>query len=53
MRPIYIVMSRDDSDFLFVTFNEGKAVQAKDEQIKKEEMAGGRPSVYIKITKVQ
>jgi hypothetical protein len=47
---IYIVLSRDNSSFIYCTTNKEKADQAKIIQIEKEEMSGGRPSVYIKET---
>lgn len=49
---LYIVLSRD-TDFIYCTFNEQKANLAKKEQIEREEMSGGRPSVYIKETTIE
>lgn len=46
---IYIVLSRD-TDFIYCTTDPKKAEDAKENQIKDEEMGGGRPSVYIKET---
>lgn len=47
---IYIVLSRDNSSFIYCTSNKSKAEQVKNKQITKEEMEGGSPSVYIKET---
>ncbi len=47
MKTVYVVLSRD-TDFIIVTTSRELAENAKIEQIKDEEMAGGRPSVYIK-----
>lgn len=49
---LYVVLSRD-TDFIFCTFDEEKARLAREKQIFEEEMAGGRPSVYIKVTTIQ
>jgi hypothetical protein len=47
---LYIVVSRDRSDFIFCTTDKVKAENARKEQERDEEFAGGRPSVYIKTT---
>ena len=47
---IFVVLSRDRSDFIYCTADRAKAEAAKKEQEEYEEMMGGRPSVYIKIT---
>ncbi len=47
---IYVVLSRDRSDFIYCTTDWNKADDEKNKQIRDEEMAGGRPSVYIKQT---
>lgn len=47
MQTLYIVLSRDRSDFIYATYNIEKTETAKNIQITNEEMAGGRPSVYI------
>lgn len=44
---IYVVLSRDRGDFVYCTTDKEKAKKARDKQEEKEEMAGGRPSVYI------
>ena len=50
MEKIYIVLSRDNSDFIFATTDEQLACDIRLTQIEFEEMAGGRPSVYIMET---
>ena len=50
---IYVVLSRDRSDFIYCTTDEQKAETAKKEQKTYEEMMGGRPSVYIMITELK
>lgn len=47
---IYVVVSRDDSDFIFCTADKSKAEAERSHQEWHEEMRGGRPSVYIKTT---
>lgn len=47
---LFVVMSRDDSDFIYVTTDPKKADDVRIDQTTYEEMAGGRPSVYIKET---
>lgn len=47
MRTLYIVRSRDKSDFLFPTYDKREAEIERNKQEKDEEMAGGRPSVWI------
>ncbi len=47
---VFVVLSRDVSSFIYVTTNCDKAHAAKDNQEVEEEMAGGRPSVFIKET---
>ena len=49
---LYVVLSRDNSNFLFCTFDQELAEQARETQEKMEEMQGGRPSVFIKQTKI-
>ena len=46
---IYVVLSRD-TNFLFCTTDENKALTAQKEQILNEQMGGGQPSVYIQKT---
>jgi hypothetical protein len=48
---IYIVSSRDNSHFLFITGNEEEAEKARKKQYDDEEKQGGRPSVFIRKTK--
>ncbi len=50
---IYIVLSRDRSDFIYCTADKTKAIKAKEDQIYNEECSGGRPSVFIKTTTLQ
>jgi hypothetical protein len=50
---IFVVLSRDRSDFIYCTADKSKADKAKKEQETYEEMMGGRPSVYIKITSLK
>jgi hypothetical protein len=45
---IYVVLSRDDSDFIFCTTDKELAEKKRKEQELDEDMSGGRPSVYIK-----
>ena len=47
---LYVVLSRDRGDFVFVTKDKEKAEESKEKQIMDEEMGGGRPSVYIMTT---
>lgn len=47
-KTLYIVLSRDDSDFIYITDKLHNAVNVRSEQIYNEEMRGGRPSVYIR-----
>jgi hypothetical protein len=47
---IYTVLSRDRGDFIHTTTDEGEAEFVKKEQTMDEEMAGGRPSVYIRTS---
>ena len=47
---IFVVLSRDKSDFIFCTMDAGRANIEKIKQEIEEEMSGGRPSVYIVIT---
>ena len=49
---IFVVLSRD-TDFIYCTADKSKADKAKKEQETYEEMMGGRPSVYIKITSLK
>lgn len=49
----YVVLSRDDSRFVFVTQNKESAETARKNQEREEELAGGKPSVYIKETKLK
>jgi len=49
---IYVVLSRD-TDFIFCTTDEQEAENIKANQIIDEEMMGGRPSVYIRTTKLK
>jgi len=51
---LYVVLSRDNSDYVFVTDNATKADYARLERIQHEEMSGNfMPSVYIRTTKLQ
>ena len=50
---IFIVLSRDQPDFIFTTADHDKAEAAKKKQQLDEEMGGGRPSVYIKETELE
>jgi hypothetical protein len=52
LKDIFVVLSLNRGDFIHVTFIEEEAENVKIQQIKDEEMAGGRPNVYIKKTKV-
>lgn len=52
LKDIFVVLSRDQGGFIYVTFDEKDADSIKASQTKSEEMAGGRPSVYIKKTRV-
>lgn len=45
---IFVVLSRDCSDFIQCTTDEKEAEKIKKEQEREEELAGGRPSVYIR-----
>lgn len=47
---IYVVLSRDNSSFIFATPNKEEAEKIMVERIESEEMGGGRPSVYIRET---
>lgn len=47
---IYTVLSRDRGDFIYNTTCELTAGDVRDAQERDEEMAGGRPSVYIRET---
>ena len=49
-KTIHVVLSRDRSDFIYISSSITKAQNARKEQEAKEELAGGRPSVYIKTT---
>jgi hypothetical protein len=49
---VFVVISRDDSDFIYVTTDSEKADKARVKQTTEEEMSGGRPSVYIRKTKL-
>lgn len=52
MMEIFIVLSRDTADFIFATTDYDLACSKRREQEIHEEFAGGRPSVYIKPTKL-
>lgn len=47
---VYIVLSRDNGDFIYCTTDKVKAYNKMKEQTLNEEMQGGRPSVYILTT---
>ncbi len=53
MQTLYIVLSRDKSDFIYATYDIDKAETAKNIQNTNEEMAGGHPSVYIISTVIK
>ena len=46
---IFVVLSRD-TDFIYCTTDSDLAIKTMEDQQSKEEMDGGRPSVYIKTT---
>lgn len=48
---VYVVLSRD-TNFVYCTTDKEKAESMKDYQTRAEELSGGRPSVYIKETKL-
>lgn len=50
---IYVVLSRDDSEFVYITTDQELSVIVKNNKIDEEEYAGGRPSVYILITHLE
>lgn len=52
-RDIYVVRSRDDMSFLSVFCDRDRAEKSLDNQVEKEEMSGGKPSVFITETKLQ
>lgn len=45
---IFTVLSRDEGDFIYTTGDKLTAEDVRDAQERDEEMAGGRPSVYIR-----
>jgi hypothetical protein len=51
METIYVVLSRD-TDYIYCTTDVEKAESERLNRIGEEEMQGGRPSVYIRRTKL-
>lgn len=49
---LYVVLSRDNCGFVFVTTSPAAALTAKAKQIEVEEFAGGHPGVSILETEV-
>jgi hypothetical protein len=49
-KNVYVVLSRDSSDFIYTTTDKAKAEKVRSQRELDEERAGGRPSVYIKTT---
>lgn len=50
METIYVVLSRDNSSYVYCTTDPEKAEKERLNRIEEEEMQGGRPSVYIRRT---
>lgn len=50
METIYVVISRDNSDYIYCTTDVEKAESERLNRTEEEEMQGGRPSVYIRRT---
>lgn len=49
---IYVVISRDNG-LILCTEDKEKAESTKSQQVRNEEFAGGRPSVWIQETKIK
>lgn len=52
-RPLYVVLSRDNSSFIFATHEKRMAISAQNHQMELEEIGGGKPSIYITETEIK